>query len=389
MLLGVPVQVNNSSSDNDYGHSSDNYATAGYAATAAHNPRARTGRTPRDYCTRYECLPSGPHVRPAFHNIAVTDEPDYLDQGDPDFSLCCWRRARQTPKPPQPPSKTCFPFLRLPAEIRNAIYRLVFVRPGTLQVLPTAGRYGPRHWLRHVKPGEPCSNLPVEIYPALLLVNRQIHCEAASIFYGENRFSFYFGPRITDGRVSLRAVTDRYPSCPFSMLSSANAKHLRRCEILIWLNINSDRGSEMRARYNTYQSWLAELASKIVEPGVDRSHALREVDIVFQDGCYSRDRGPPRPINRCHQFLLEPLATIYGVLRVNIKARMLGGFDAELVCAMTAKRRMVEPPKEDHGLVKYRRNRKVHWRRKKRFGRYHERRWNWLKQTKAVGEGSP
>ena len=388
MLLGVPDQVNNNSSDNDYGPNSDNYTTAGYAAAAAHSPRARTDRAPRNYCTRYECLPSGPHARPAFHNIAVTDEPDYVDEDDPEFSLCYWHRARQTPRP-QPPSKTCFPFLRLPAEIRNAIYRLVFVRPGTLQVLPAALRWGPRLWLRHVRPGEPCSNLPVDIYPAMLLVNRQVHGEAASIFYGENRFSFYLGPRITDGRVSLRALNDRCPSSPFSMLSSANAKHLRRCEILIWLN--SSRGSEMRARYNTYQSWLAELASKMVEPGVDRSHALRDVDIVFQDGCYSRVRGRrvlPRPLDRCHQFLLEPLATIYGIVRVNIKAKLLGGFDAELVCAMTAKRRMVEPPEEDQSLVKYRRNRKVHWRRKKRFGRYDERRWNWLPQTKAVEEGS-
>ena len=61
-----------------------------------------------------------------------------------------------------------FPFLRLPSEIRNVIYRQVLVKQRMLRVKAPYDRF-----------------LPIT---GLLCVSKQVHHEASSIFYQENRF---------------------------------------------------------------------------------------------------------------------------------------------------------------------------------------------------------
>ncbi|KAK6503872.1 hypothetical protein TWF481_008875 [Arthrobotrys musiformis] len=89
-----------------------------------------------------------------------------------------------------------FRFLDLPPEIRNEIYTHILVGTG----VPSArGRFGPlptRGWLAfgsvsRVKPPPDPNRLSV------FLVNRQVHKEAVSIFYGLNTFSIevFVGPQ--------------------------------------------------------------------------------------------------------------------------------------------------------------------------------------------------
>jgi hypothetical protein len=66
-------------------------------------------------------------------------------------------------------------FIDLPIEIRNEIYRLLLVNP-LLEESSSVGLY------------EEFNPHKYELSPALLQVSKQIHHEASSILYGQNRF---------------------------------------------------------------------------------------------------------------------------------------------------------------------------------------------------------
>lgn len=70
-----------------------------------------------------------------------------------------------TPSPP-------FPFLKLPSELRNTVYKMLLGSDQPLRI--TGGRFG--NFGKHGA--------------AILGVNRQIHNEAGSILYGSNEFIF-------------------------------------------------------------------------------------------------------------------------------------------------------------------------------------------------------
>ena len=75
-----------------------------------------------------------------------------------------------------PPAKPPFPFLSLPSELRNNIYRLLLTSSS-----PEIAS-SPNILLTRT------SNALLNIHPALLLTCRQINAEATSILYAENRF---------------------------------------------------------------------------------------------------------------------------------------------------------------------------------------------------------
>ena len=75
-------------------------------------------------------------------------------------------------------------FMSLPAELRNEIYRLALIEPATIRLRP---RHNVRPhpflgetYLRDAKPWRE---------PGLLRVNKSIHVEASSVYYGLNEFS--------------------------------------------------------------------------------------------------------------------------------------------------------------------------------------------------------
>jgi hypothetical protein len=79
-----------------------------------------------------------------------------------------------------PNTKSATPFLTLPAELRNKIYRLALIR-GTFCVYTCACR--PWSTVLNLYCA---SQLPL----GLLRASRQVHLEAASILYVENNFAF-------------------------------------------------------------------------------------------------------------------------------------------------------------------------------------------------------
>lgn len=76
-----------------------------------------------------------------------------------------------------------FPFLKLPSELRNTVYKMLLVSDKPLRV--TRGKPGPKRY---------CGNHGA----ALLRVNRQIHDEAGSILYGCNEFIFHSSTAVHD-----------------------------------------------------------------------------------------------------------------------------------------------------------------------------------------------
>jgi hypothetical protein len=74
------------------------------------------------------------------------------------------------PSPAQP-----FPFLSLPPEIRNKIYRYLLTRSG-----PIRSPHRPRQYA-----------IPTNLHPCILAANRQIHNEALRILYQENALEIY------------------------------------------------------------------------------------------------------------------------------------------------------------------------------------------------------
>ncbi|KAI9774878.1 MAG: hypothetical protein M1840_000094 [Geoglossum simile] len=74
-----------------------------------------------------------------------------------------------------PESEPPFPFLALPPEIRNEIYRYLLTRNG-----PVRSPHRPRQYA-----------VPTNLQPCILATNRQIHNEALRILYQENRLEIY------------------------------------------------------------------------------------------------------------------------------------------------------------------------------------------------------
>lgn len=104
----------------------------------------------------------------------------------------------------EPSNEKCFPFLKLPAEIRNRIYELVGCADGKVYV-----RFGP----------QPQPTLRVSLVPSITFVSRQIRNEALAMFYCRNLFIFYSLSTFTSPAPWFEAIGDLQ-------------KHLRKVKIL-------------------------------------------------------------------------------------------------------------------------------------------------------------
>jgi len=103
------------------------------------------------------CLPA----RPAPHSLATTTTTT-------NTTTC-------PTMPPSPSPTQPFPFLSLPPEIRNKIYRYLLTRAG-----PIRSPHRPRQYAR-----------PSNVQPCILATSRQIHNEAVRILYQENSLEIY------------------------------------------------------------------------------------------------------------------------------------------------------------------------------------------------------
>jgi hypothetical protein len=84
----------------------------------------------------------------------------------------------------EPQSKSIFPFLDLPPELRNTFYKVLLVAPG-----PVEGHYCPRLFRYHDGMSFP---QPRPSTTNFLLVNRQINVEATRLLWAENSWRFNF-----------------------------------------------------------------------------------------------------------------------------------------------------------------------------------------------------
>ncbi|KAK3634813.1 hypothetical protein LTR56_015094 [Elasticomyces elasticus] len=152
-------------------------------------------------------------------------KPAYLDNG--------WSEERLAPyegykhlywerKDAHKYSSTPYPFLALPAEIRNKIYEFVLVH-GAIELAPlhAIGKNNGRLRIHHMK------RYKREIVPGLkmLRVCKQINVESTPVFYGQNEFRFsntygfdifaHFARTIGKRNLALvRKITECYPKPP-------------------------------------------------------------------------------------------------------------------------------------------------------------------------------
>ncbi|KAI9715481.1 MAG: hypothetical protein M1812_005957 [Candelaria pacifica] len=98
---------------------------------------------------------------------------------------------------------TTFPFLKLPPEIRNQIYRLVLVYPSTVLSLQVTmpNLSGIRTGRKEFRLQRCCYHwqppwLPPQVVLSILNVNRQVYKEAMPIFYHENHFHVWSGSNL-------------------------------------------------------------------------------------------------------------------------------------------------------------------------------------------------
>ncbi|KAF2873814.1 hypothetical protein BDV95DRAFT_567806 [Massariosphaeria phaeospora] len=99
---------------------------------------------------------------------------------------------KRAPRPPRPlPKRKLFPFLELPAEIRNAIYGYCLVDASGIHLAATTKKYrrtverttDPSLDYSSVSDEGPEQLYPQTLVPSLLAVNKQIHQEGRDILY--------------------------------------------------------------------------------------------------------------------------------------------------------------------------------------------------------------
>jgi hypothetical protein len=145
-------------------------------------------------------------------------------------------QKRKVPAPKPLPKSKIFPFMQLPAEIRNIIYNYTLAdasginlvgafkhRRRTVQRISAEVQSHIRnqsyHRINSIPDGKgTTSEEPVELVPSLLAVSKQIYQEACDILYG-NEFIF----------------TDTFALYNFLLnLGPSGAKHLKHVQLLGW-----------------------------------------------------------------------------------------------------------------------------------------------------------
>ncbi|KAG9191121.1 hypothetical protein G6011_09209 [Alternaria panax] len=138
------------------------------------------------------------------------------------------------------PKRKIFPFLELPAEIRNLIYEYTLTDSGGINLVGTfkhkrrtverisaecqTGISQGRSWSDTLLMNDNIRSQheqPAALVPSLLAVSKQVHQEGVDILYGKNEFTF----------------TDSFALYNFLInLGPRGAKHLKTLRIRGWLN---------------------------------------------------------------------------------------------------------------------------------------------------------
>ncbi len=203
-----------------------------------------------------------------------------------------------TPLLPGPQPQQSFPFLRLPPELRNEVYRHLLI-----------SRFASKeHGLFHVPPGMKCS---WGTYTAVLCTNRQIFFESRSIFYGENLFTVNgFDDHLWFADKDLPSRARK--SCRLAPLSVESIHQIQRWKFVFGLNPyfrTQDEGI-LAPSFHRLKRDINHLCQRMAQ-----CHRLKEVTVAFYQG----ERESPEPAFATGTGVLEPFTTIRGAEKVTIR----------------------------------------------------------------------
>lgn len=188
----------------------------------------------------------------------------------------------------------CFPFLTLPAELRNRVYNLVLTVPGCIR--PSADK--PSSTPKNV-PNRRVVTAAPESALGLLAVNKQINSESLGIFYHRNSFEFTYPIQLHAFLLNigslrlayLRDITVYYQNSKsgginlaeltFPMLKQLSG--LRRLQVI--MNLDLFRGIRRPQWWTNHSGWeLSDRANPIALPGLKVLFTLRGItDIKVRD----------------------------------------------------------------------------------------------------------
>lgn len=342
-------------------------------------------------------------------------------------------------------------FLDLPREIRDSIYHLALHRPISLRPVGKISYFCQLYG--HLRQSETCASIESPpFHPAtplaisvskllnpglplqVLLVNKQIHEEAAETLYGGNRFKFVIGPtarvrqmwrlylryqdRICGDKTCrvhyncYRHSSDNHFTYEDNLfdLPSRYLKLIKRCDIYIqmpavprrmesqlYTSIQTSLG-KFAARFGGSEHSLQGVVIHLNQPRTDavplqadarlqelwarRVDSLQREGLYLDDGCLTQRNAFTCAPRRRAENVLEPLGTIFGTRTIKVVGAS-SEMAAKLSRAMTSSDLSCVPKEERFGTRRVRiakRRRKKETQRYK-LGRFYETRFDWADQV--------
>lgn len=281
-------------------------------------------------------------------------------------------------------------FLNLPAEIRIMIYRQCLISQRGILIpdkkpsnLMPSLHPPDRIPARKLKASDSCIDAnqscrcglcltyrasTIQIF--LLSTNKQIHGEAAAIFYGENVFRFMLGPVERDYRyysLGLNKVKDN-----LSCVSPIYLKMIMHIEVKIRISCSRVGGRQM---YKDYRGRIEDFVARF--GGV--YDCLKSVQVTFNRPFY-RDFDAKSASTICirnRQNLLEPLANIHKAgMDINVSG-VTPDFEARMVAAMTSEMSVFTPKTEMYGFRTARDSRGKLLQQRYKLGEYYNSTFSW------------
>lgn len=187
--------------------------------THAHDIEMESGRPPKH--SRSEDPPNSfqqPKKR-ARYNLRPRDRVKKIYCGNKRSSA-----VQHGNEKPEYTTLTIHPFLRMPTELRLAIYRYCLVKDCIIIIndLPAIGTSEV-----HAE-GE--TGISKDKIKSLLLTSKQIHAEASEVLYGVNKFQFNL-TRFSRSLFGGGPTSDRYENC-FSCFSDVSQRRIRHLNLV-------------------------------------------------------------------------------------------------------------------------------------------------------------
>lgn len=146
-----------------------------------------------------------------------------------------WRRLSRGNDPNLPILPGTFPFMDLPAELRNEVYRELLLTTIPLQMI-------------HDRPAWPDVSIPGrQLYPTILRTNYKVYHEALAILYGENTWYLQIDKTVVRYRADMIRLNSAFALPP------PVTAHMSRITRIVMHAGSNDR---TRTKYELYRQLL-------------------------------------------------------------------------------------------------------------------------------------